>query len=56
MGSKFSRLCAKKEVGPADAYKKITLDDFTIMRAIGKGAFGKVSPLLAPVVATSAVA
>ncbi|KAJ3172059.1 hypothetical protein HDU88_006871 [Geranomyces variabilis] len=35
--------CGKADVRPYDSYKKITLDDFTVQRAIGKGAFGKVS-------------
>ncbi|KAI8817702.1 kinase-like protein [Fimicolochytrium jonesii] len=35
-------LCRRRDVGPSE-YRKITLDDFQIQRAIGKGAFGKVS-------------
>ncbi|KAJ3186449.1 hypothetical protein HDU85_007268 [Gaertneriomyces sp. JEL0708] len=34
----------KPEIAPRDSvYRKITLDDFVVQRAIGKGAFGKVS-------------
>ncbi|TPX58896.1 hypothetical protein PhCBS80983_g02869 [Powellomyces hirtus] len=37
-------MCFRRaEVGPFDSYRKVTLDDFNIQRAIGKGAFGKVS-------------
>ncbi|KAI9094923.1 kinase-like protein [Phlyctochytrium arcticum] len=35
--------CRKSEVRPETGYRKVTLNDFTIQRAIGKGAFGKVS-------------
>ncbi|TPX59208.1 hypothetical protein SpCBS45565_g07800 [Spizellomyces sp. 'palustris'] len=35
--------CRKAEVQPEKGYRKVTLDDFVVQRAIGKGAFGKVS-------------